>query len=333
MTSYQKIELRTSDDVGHARRRAIQYSRALGLDETEQGRVAITVTEAGTNVIKHGNGGEMLLSATNHGTPSLGVLALDKGPGITDVTSSMRDGESSAGTSGIGLGSIKRQADVFDLFSAPGQGTAVFAQFWPGGKAARTPAGFVLGGVSVPVHGEDLCGDGWTSLEREGRATILVSDGLGHGPLAHDASRTAIDVFERSGQIAPSQIVENMNGGLRSTRGAAAAVVEIASRTGTLRFCGIGNLTACVMENGKQRQMVSHYGTLGHDVRKVQEFQYPWSRDSVLIVNTDGILSQWDLRPYPGLLHKHPMLIAAILYRDFSRGRDDTTVVVAREAR
>jgi hypothetical protein len=48
-------------------------------------------------------------------------------------------------------------------------------------------------------------------------------------------------------------------------------------------------------------------------------------------VHTDGLGTHWDLTPYPGLRTRHPSVVAGILYRDFSRRRDDVTVVVAKE--
>src|SRR5690349_2810824 len=103
MNPLQKIDLRGLDDVGDARRRASAVAKRLGLDEEEQGHVALCVTEAATNVIKHGQGGELLLTAENHGAPSLAILVLDRGPGMTNVAQAMRDGHSSIGTSGTGL--------------------------------------------------------------------------------------------------------------------------------------------------------------------------------------------------------------------------------------
>jgi hypothetical protein len=64
---------------------------------------------------------------------------------------------------------------------------------------------------------------------------------------------------------------------------------------------------------------------------KVQEFSYPWARDLLLIMNSDGLTSHWHLERHAGLMFKVPALIASVLYRDFSRGRDDLTVLVARE--
>jgi hypothetical protein len=44
-------------------------------------------------------------------------------------------------------------------------------------------------------------------------------------------------------------------------------------------------------------------------------------------------MSRWSLEDYPGLAARDPAVIAGVLYRDFSRRRDDVTVVVAAEPR
>jgi hypothetical protein len=77
--------------------------------------------------------------------------------------------------------------------------------------------------------------------------------------------------------------------------------------------------------------MVSYNGTVGHEVRKIQEFTYQWHPEAILLLHSDGLGTQWRLERYAGLMYKHPSLIAGVLYRDFHRVRDDVTVLVARE--
>jgi hypothetical protein len=65
-------------------------------------------------------------------------------------------------------------------------------------------------------------------------------------------------------------------------------------------------------------------------VAKLQQFQYDLLEGDLLLMHSDGLTSRWKLADYPGLSHRVPALIAAVLYRDFKRGRDDATVLVAR---
>jgi hypothetical protein len=75
--------------------------------------------------------------------------------------------------------------------------------------------------------------------------------------------------------------------------------------------------------------MVSQNGTVGHAVRKIQEFEYAWAEDASLILHSDGLATRWDLDRYPGLSARNPGLVAGLLYRDHRRDRDDVTVIVA----
>jgi hypothetical protein len=125
-------------------------------------------------------------------------------------------------------------------------------------------------------------------------------------------------------------MVEFAHGALRSTRGAALAVADL-DLAREVRYAGIGNIAGLVSTSHDTRHMVSHPGIVGHEVRKIQEFVYPWSQDSLLVMHSDGLATHWNLDQYPGLASRRPSLIAGVLYRDFTRGRDDVAVVVARK--
>jgi hypothetical protein len=99
-----------------------------------------------------------------------------------------------------------------------------------------------------------------------------------------------------------------------------------------VNFVGVGNIAAVVRSESGNRHLVSHNGIVGHTLRKLQQFSVGWPDDALLIMHSDGLGSRWELAPYPGLAFRHPAIIAAVLYRDFTRGRDDVTVLVARFA-
>ena len=77
------------------------------------------------------------------------------------------------------------------------------------------------------------------------------------------------------------------------------------------------------------RRMVTMPGTAGHNARKIQSFDYPFE-GGLIVLSSDGIGTNWNLNRYPGIQSAHPTLIAAILYRDFGRKRDDATVLVGK---
>jgi anti-sigma regulatory factor (Ser/Thr protein kinase) len=321
-----------ASQAAEARRMASTLARRLGFGPTEAGRIAIVVTEASTNLVKHAHGGEVLLGAVEAGSArGVCMIALDRGPGMPSMPNCMRDGFSTTGSPGTGLGAISRLASVFDLYSGK-EGTALLAHVAdpePGGPLAD---GIVFGAVSIPKRGEEVCGDGWAVAETRAGAAILVVDGLGHGPSAADAAAIATRLFRSHSGSSPTEILERIHDGLRGSRGAAAAVAEIDRAHGLVRFAGIGNVSGVVHGGGTSRNMVSLHGTLGHEVRRIQEFTYAWPPGAVAVMHSDGLSSRWDLAAYPGLPDRHPMLAAGVLYRDFRRDRDDATVVVVREA-
>ena len=121
-----------------------------------------------------------------------------------------------------------------------------------------------------------------------------------------------------------------MHVAMRSTRGAAVAVAEIDVTQGRVLYAGVGNIAAQIFHHDKTTSLVSLNGTIGAQFRKAQEFIYPWTPGSSLMMHSDGIKSRWSLDRYLGLTERHPTLVAGVLYRDFSRANDDATMLVWR---
>lgn len=335
MNTGAALVVKEATDVSAARRAAQTVAARAELDETRAGRAALVVTELGTNLLKHAGGGEILLRQLDPygGDDHAGIeiLALDKGPGISDVARSRGDGYSTTGTLGHGLGAIERQSDWCQLHSDPA-GTAILAQVWTDPNArVPFPSRLQIGGVRVNMAGETVCGDQWTADVRPGRVRVILADGLGHGLQAYEAARQAIDMFREVDAPDPLRIVEAVHGALRATRGAAVAVAVIDPDRGTVRFCGIGNIASSILTaDGGDHKMVSMNGTAGHQLARLREFQYPMPPRSMLIMHTDGVSSKWDLAAHPGLRARHPSLMAGVLYRTSGR-RDDAAVVVVKD--
>lgn len=326
------IAVQEESQVAEARRGAVSAARALGFGEEDAGRVAIVATELATNLVKHGKGGELLVGSYEDRTGSgIECLALDKGPGMADVGVSSRDGHSTAGSTGTGLGAINRGAHFVDIYSRPGLGTAVLVRMRMGRPADAKPAAEPLSGaINLPKKGEEACGDAWCIRSHGDGFKLMVADGLGHGPTAAEASHAAVRVFFAEPMLPPGELLERMHAALRPTRGAAVSIADVHCGRGSVVFAGIGNVAGVLVTGGSARRMVSHNGTVGHVAKRVQEFSYPFEGVPLIILCSDGLGTSWSLDSYPGIAHRHPSLIAGVLYRDFNRGRDDVTVLVAR---
>jgi anti-sigma regulatory factor (Ser/Thr protein kinase) len=323
-----------STKIGEARRRASGLASELGFDETAQGKAAIVVTEVATNLLKHGGGGELIVEgyfSDNRGE-YLDIFGVDSGRGMADVGQCLVDGFSTAGSPGTGLGAIGRLVDAFEIYSNPGGGTILWARMHRKPRQAIQPEPCPeLAVVRRAVGGEQVCGDGWTAIARGGKAYILMVDGLGHGVPASQAAAEAIGVFRGHVASEPNQILESIHQALRSTRGAAVAIARIDPIAKQVRYAGIGNIAGVIVDTatGATTSMISQNGTVGYMIRKIQMYDYRWTDDSLLLMHSDGLGTQWSLERYPGLRQRHPGLIAGVLYRDFKRSRDDVTVLAA----
>lgn len=328
MRPFQRFAVDDISQVGEARRAAQQLALEAGFGEEAAGRVALGVTELGTNLVRHARDGALLLGLQDGGVE---LLSLDHGPGM-DVEACLRDGFSTGGTAGTGLGAVKRLAARFAAFSAPGRGAVVRARFEAAAglqpAAAPTPD-FTIAGLGIAAPGERVSGDGWGLRVQDGRVLLLMADGLGHGPDAAEAADLALNLFQRARSPSPALILEDAHAAMRNTRGAAVAIAVLNDHAG-LVFAGVGNIVGRLISGVADKSLLCQPGTLGVQIRRLQDAVHDWPEHAILIMHSDGIVTRWNLADEPGLLQCDPLLIAAWILRDHCRGRDDATVVVVR---
>jgi len=320
---------------------ALAMARSHGLEADAIDRLGLIMTELAGNIVRHAGSGQIILRRVGEsGHGCIEILALDKGSGIADMTRAMRGGVTPAGGVPIfaGLVTVRRLADFFDIYSHAGCGTAVVTHVGspPGHDsvsrcAAEAERHGCVGVVCVPIKGEEECGDDWAVDDVAGRTTVLLVDGLGHGPGAAVAARSAISVFAPAAATTPESMMGAMHAALRPTRGAALSVAVIDRTQHTVRFCGVGNVDGRVVTPDDNRHMVPQNGIVGHTMPRVHLDTVPWPQAGRLVMHSDGVSSRWRLANYPGLVARHPALIAGVLFRDFARARDDATVLVLRD--
>jgi anti-sigma regulatory factor (Ser/Thr protein kinase) len=323
------IAITDTSSVGEVRRSAVAAAAKLGLNEIRAGELAILATEVSRNVLIHGGGGQVIVTGLKSPIePVVQILALDKGMGIDNLAQAMNDGYSTAGTMGAGLGAMKRLATRFEIFTGK-SGTIVLLEL---GNAGSPDDQLQFAGVALPYPGERICGDGWCCDRTADRTIAVLTDGLGHGPGAAEAAQESIATFRQRVSRSPGDILGYIHDALKKTRGAVAAVVEICPLQGTLTYAGVGNISASLISGGASHSLVSHNGTLGMVVHRIQEFRTEWNPGSVFVMHSDGLQTKWDLFGYAGLIPRHPALICGALLRDFRRHRDDASVVVLKAA-
>lgn len=327
------VPVTEASQVAEARRRAVAMAQGLGFGEIAAGRVAIVATELATNLVKYGTAGEILIGTFEDETGTgVEILALDRGAGLPNIDEALRDGHSTGGSAGTGLGAVRRQSQAFDVISWPRRGTAVVSRLQEirASTMAVAHATATVGAVTVPLKGETTNGDAYCVRRRGHGWTAIVADGLGHGPLAAKASHEAVRLFRKHETERPGAILAAVHAGLGHTRGGAVSVARYDPDKGIVSFAGIGNVVGAVVGSGGAKRTVSLPGTAGYVARRIQEFEYPLEPEGLFVMCSDGIGTAWSLDAYPGLLGAHPSLIAGVLYRDFTRVRDDATVIVIR---
>jgi len=327
------IEVIEQSQVAEVRRVVAELALAQGLSSAEAGRCALVATEASTNLVKYGKQGSVTVDGFSEwGVSGIQLVAADKGPGFSNFLASARDGVSTGGSLGIGLGGILRASDLFEVFTVAGQGSALLSRIAKGQAKAKVPEGaLAIGSRRAPMRGQVECGDACSYTRAGVWQRLCVVDGLGHGPLAARAAAEALAIV-RSAPAActPLEIVARAHEALKSTRGAVMAVAAVDPSAGKLLFSGVGNIAAAIYSGEQTRHLLSVEGVVGYQSRTLRMEEQPWHEGCTLILASDGVSTRWNLARYPGLLNRHPVLVASVIHRDFARDTDDSTLLVAK---
>ena len=307
-------------------RQAVQnMAERLRFPAARIGQLALAVTEAASNLHKHAEQGSLLLSVNRTGPqPGIDLVTIDAGPGVRDVTAALRDGHSTAGTLGIGLGAIQRLADFADLYSRPGHGTSLGARFCVSPPVSQPR----WAGLIRPITGETECGDGYGAVEADGAVTAVLCDGLGHGPLAAAAAAAGVAAVLEDPAGEPAALLERAHRRMSGTRAGAVGVVQVSGQLA--RFAGLGNVAASIVSDGQRKSMISVPGIAGVQARTIRQFEYEVPPGSAVIVHSDGISSRWEAAALPALEARDPLLIAAVLLAEAGVHRDDAGVLVLK---
>ena len=303
MNSVTVIE---TSQVAEARRASLSLARGIGFDEEACGRVALVTTELATNLVKHASGGHILsaIADDREGTAGIEVVAIDKGRGVANVERRLE----------------RRQFHGRDLGARVGSGTAAIRgirNIYPNRSRHRhrgadhrkaVAAGLLLrrrtgrrcrpGGRVHPNAGEAVSGDAWAVRTDEGGRTMMVVDGLGHGPEAAKVAPEATRLFDKYWRSGPMETLQALHAGLRATRGGAVAVARVEWSPARVRYAGVGNIAGAIATtDGRLRRMLSYNGTIGHTARNIQEQVYPLEQadDATIIMHSDGIGTSWSL--------------------------------------
>lgn len=322
------LKVRETSAVAEARRRARRTANAMGLHSTKVEHAAIVATEIAQNILRHGGGGQILVEI--FGAPALERLHIvghDEGPGIGRVDRMMRDGETTKGSAGTGLGAIKRLSDRLDIFSEPGR-TVVAAEFRRQTIRHADPVDHA--GFKLAFPGERRCGDIVAARSSHDECFYFIADGLGHGVKAAGAAAAAKKSFLAAKGDDPAEILLQVGNALQDTRGAVGAVVALDRSHGRLRYAGIGNISTLIVQGKTVRRLVVRDGLLGGRLTTPHQETVELEKNAILVMHSDGLNTLRSLDTQATLLQRSAPVIAADLMANNLRGRDDASIIVSR---
>lgn len=319
--------------VGAVRRKAVQEGERIGLSKEDTGRLALVVTEAATNLLRHARDGEIVLVPRRGGAgPGIDVIALDDGPGIVDIEAALADGFTTAAEDergiGGGLGAIRRMSDAFDIYSDP-KGTTLVATVGAADES-RSPA-VEAAGLIVSKPGFEAGGDVF-AIRGEGSVTlIMLMDVLGHGPAAAKEAGKGAEAFRKAKGHSLEETEMLVSAALEGGRGAAALFIELPHEPGQLRAAGLGNVRGEITApDGRRHGIPSSPGILGASSRRPKATEHDWPAGANLVLSTDGLRGAERIPEPTALFFRKPIIVAATLYKRRRRGTDDSGVIFAR---
>ena len=307
--------------------------RALEAPELTKDRALLVASELGRNHLRHARRGRIAARAIardDGGIAAIGVevVAADLGAGVRDVAAALdAPARSGPGSLGVGIGAVKRLATEVDIDVRLGEGTCFRARLFDAAVPRRPEVGIY--GRAYP--GEDVSGDHAAFTRTGDSLSLIVCDGLGHGPSAREASDAAVDVWSARVAEAPAKILEACHRELTRTRGVVMASARV-DRDRRLELASAGNVETLVTAFRRTRRFGGTSATIGGrgGPLKVRTEEAGLEPEDVLVLMTDGLQTRATLEDEPLLLRTHPVAIAQHLLARFARPNDDALVLVVR---
>lgn len=303
-----------------------------GLGEKRIGEIDIVVAELGSNILKHGGGGEVLVMLTEQPVPAIEIIGIDNGLGISDLGRMMQDGISTTKTLGQGLGAMKRLSDFLQVYSVKSWGTIILSRFYlkPAPVLSPKPVAEIRT-ILVPKPGEKVCGDGfYIGIDRTG-IRVLLGDGLGHGQEAYKAIQEAISSFRFCMLKELPEVIRQIHQDAKKTRGLVGTLATFNFKEKKWRLCGVGNIHTRTWNAMQAKTYLPYNGIIGHNLpRTINEQVGDEGTDQLLLLCSDGIRTRWDMSKYPGIFRYDMSILASAIYKDHARKTDDMSVVIVK---
>ncbi|MBC8282032.1 MAG: SpoIIE family protein phosphatase [Chloroflexi bacterium] len=179
------------------------------------------------------------------------------------------------------------------------------------------------------------CGDSFACWESDGKITLCIVDGLGHGENAEVAAIAALQYVGSHISEPLADIFSGCNNEIFRTRGVVMGLAVIDRQNATLTYGGIGNIVARIVTNypdspGESMQFIGDTGIVGGGYRRFCEQTVEISPGQLLLMHTDGIPEHLDISPYPAEIKSDLSKLATAIIDDWGKETDDRAVVIYR---
>lgn len=296
--------------------------------------VDLIVSEMTSNLHKYAKNGEILAGLFHEAENDyLELISIDHGPGMAQPLKMLEDGVSSGNTMGMGLGSIKRRSDKFDLYSVKDWGTIILSRIYkhPPTERSGTAVQVDIRPLVISLPGQKVSGDGLYHKLSDQYFKLLVADGLGHGEQANHAVNEAVKAFRACPFHSPSEIIKFIHASIRHTRGMVGTVIVFDFKTNNWMISGVGNIGTRLSNFLDVKNQISYNGIIGHNIPvKMDDHHVPLEKFHQITLCSDGIKSPWGDGKFAGINRCDLSIQAAAIYKDFARMTDDMTVVIAK---
>ena len=315
------------------RRISKDMARDIGFDLRVQEEIALVVSELASNIIKYAQRGSVTLTAVSS-TEQNGLIieANDNGSGFNE-NAAIKDGFSSSGTLGCGLGAVNRMMDEFDLRTNENNqtGTSIVCKRWLRSKSTfHGHCPLDVGIVSSAKPGEDVNGDSFVIKHGDGQSLIAVIDGVGHGRLAHQAARAARHYIESHSDLPLADLFRGVDRACRATRGVVMAVAAFDWTGMTLTFGSVGNIEVKVLCGQDKFNFIVRRGIVGKNAPNPVVTENDWRPGYVLALHSDGLSTHWGWNDFPRQSDNSAQFIAEHMHRTLKKDHDDTTLIIVK---
>jgi anti-sigma regulatory factor (Ser/Thr protein kinase) len=317
--------------VSSARQRVRETGQQLNLSKEVVESAALIASELTHNQLSHAKQGYFAVNAVEReGVKGLEVIAADIGPGIESPHRALQEEVSVAGRSlGAGLGAVCRIADEVEFDNRMLEGTCVVARKFET-SVPRCCEAAIMG---RPYPGEVISGDDGAFFQSDSTFLAAVSDGLGHGPEAREASNRAVESLIERREMGLADMVIALNADLAGTRGCAMSIIRFDKQSRTIESVSLGDVHSHLYHLRDAHFFTSIPVVLATGQVQKQRIRVETitvQPGSVLLIFTDGLKSRTNLKGQLDILRRSAITIAQHLLENDSRPDDDALVLVAR---